>query len=243
MSKVLVRKQEGGTPSVLMGGGQSGGGLGNIMYNLPQWVAPEEAVYGRFSEPDKEGNVTQISPGAMNRYMDDGTATAEQGKHAEKWARGLGRAGMAAGAGLGGLSALYNWTSSGEPLDLSGMANIGTAAYTGGRTAQPYSTTLGARVGVRAGKGMGAAHDNTTQVAEPTHLDSSNTPIRQLTAGDAGHNTIDMQYNPHTGRHEQMTEMSWDEGYGAEEPPFMQTLRDRQQEPPFMGSLRRWDTG
>jgi hypothetical protein len=158
MSKILVRKQETQPPSMMMGGG-SGGSFGNIMYNLPAWVTPEEAVYGRFSEPDKEGNVRQISPGALPT---DGTATPQMAQSGEKWARGLGRAGMVAGAGLGGLSALYNLTSSGEPLDLGGAANIGTAAYTGGRTAQPYSTTLGARIGVRRGRGMGTPENNTT---------------------------------------------------------------------------------
>ncbi len=48
MSKILVRKQDNQPPSMMMGGG-SGGSFGNIMYNLPAWVTPEEAVYGRFS--------------------------------------------------------------------------------------------------------------------------------------------------------------------------------------------------
>lgn len=168
MSRILVRKQDGQPPSMMMG--SSGGGFGNIMYNLPSWVTPEEAVYGKFSQPDKEGNVRQISPGALDR---EENPTREQAEYAEKLARRLGTAGMLVGGGLGGLSALYNLTSSGQPLDLSGASSIGTAAYTGGRTAQPYSTTLGARVGVRRGRGMGMSNTtammplNDTSIADP----------------------------------------------------------------------------
>jgi len=173
MGKVyVIRKDAGANPSsaFMMGGGQSGGGFGNVMYNLPNWVTPEDAVYGTY---DKQGNVT--SPGALPT---DGTATVEQGKHGEKWAKRLGRAGLYAGAGLGALSTFYNLSSSGEPLDFSGMANIGTAAYTGGRTAQPYSTTLGAQIGVRRGKGMGTPENNTTvsTIASPKQLP----PPRQI---------------------------------------------------------------
>ena len=175
MGKVYVIRKDADanqSSAFMMGGGQSGGGLGNVMYNLPNWVTPEEAVYGTY---DKQGNVT--SPGPLPT---DGTATVEQGKHAEKWARGLGRAGLYAGAGLGGLSAFYNLSSSGQPLDFSGMANIGTAAYTGGRTAQPYSTTLGGRIGVKRGRGMGTPENNNTvsTIASPKQL---RPPPRQIT--------------------------------------------------------------
>jgi hypothetical protein len=182
MGKVYVLRKDADanqSSAFMMGGGQSGGGLGNVMYNLPNWVTPEEAVYGTY---DKQGNVT--SPGALPT---DGTATREQGKHAEKWARGLGRAGLYAGAGLGGLSAFYNLSSSGQPLDFSGMANIGTAAYTGGRTAQPYSTTLGARIGVRRGRGTGTPENNTTvpTIASPKQLPPPRTIDAEFTEEEA----------------------------------------------------------
>ena len=232
MSKVLVRKNEGGDPTMMMGGGQSAGGFGNIMYNLPRWVTPEEAVYGRFSEPDKEGNVRRISPGALPT---DGSATPQMAQSGERWSRGLGRAGMVAGAGLGGLSALYNLTSSGEPLDLGGAANIGTAAYTGGRTAQPYSTTLGAKIGVRSGR-SGVPQNNTAAMMP---LNNTADPRQRRDE------PIDVEFteteHDRSSLPEPMVEMNTS---ANNDPAFMNTLRDRQQaQPPFMGSLSRWDNG